>query len=73
MQQLNNWLSNPTKKQMILVVVFMLTGVTLIVLSITDLFTDALFQRRYIVLYILIFSSILTTYKVCKNYYKGNS
>ena len=72
MQQTNNWINNPTKKQLILAVLLGLTGFILLLLSMTNFFTETLFQGKYFILYFLLIGSGLTVYKVCRSYYKNN-
>ena len=76
MQDSKNWISNPTKMQMIGFVIFWLTGFILVTLDKTNLFTETPFKREYLFSYIIFIVSGLTVYKVCKNYYnnkKNNS
>ena len=70
MNQSNNWINNPTKKQMILVVFLGFTGLVFLLLSMTNFFTETPFQGKYLVLYFLLLGSSLTVFKVCRNYYK---
>jgi hypothetical protein len=72
MQETNNWIKNPTKKQMTLVVILGLAGFILLLLSMTNFFSETIFQGKYLVLYFLLIGSGLTVYKVCRNYYKTN-
>ena len=72
MQQTNNWINNPTKKQMRFVILLGLIGIILLLLSMTNFFTETPLQGKYFSLYFLLISSGLIVYKVCRNYYKNN-
>ena len=72
MQQTNNWINNPTKKQLTLTILLGLTGFILLLLSMTNFFTETPFQGKYLILYFLLIGSALTVYKVCRSYYKNN-
>ena len=73
MQQTNNWINNPTKKQMTLVVLLGLTGFILLLLSMTNFFTETPFRGKYLMLYFLLIGASLTVYKVCRNYNRNNN
>lgn len=45
---MNNWMKNPSCKQMILFTLLYFTGILLLGLSMTDLFTKSLSQRKYV-------------------------
>ena len=72
MQQPNNWINNPTKKQLIFTILLGLTAFILLLLSMTNLFTETPFQRKYFILDFLLIGSALSIYKVCRSYYKNN-
>ncbi len=72
MQQMNNWIKNPTKKQLRVTVLLGLAGFILLLLAITNFFTETPFRAKYSMVYFLLFTSILTVYKVSKAYYKNN-
>ena len=71
MKQTDTWINNPTKKQMIIVLVLALTGLLFLTLSMTNFFTENIFQGKYLVLYFLVIGAVLTTYKVCRNYFRN--
>lgn len=71
MQETKNWITNPTKKQMIFVVALGLTAFILLLLSMTNFLTESPFKGKYFTFYLLIFTSGVTVYRVCKAYYKN--
>jgi divalent metal cation (Fe/Co/Zn/Cd) transporter len=72
MQQTNNWIKNPTKKQMTMTLLIGLIGFVLLLLSMTNFFTETPFQGKYLMLYILQIGAGLTIWKVCRSYYVQN-
>ena len=66
-----SWLKNPSKKQVVYILAVWIIGITLIILSITDFFTESLFQKEYIVMYALIIGSTFTTFTAFNNYKKN--
>ena len=66
----NNWINNPSRKQIILFTLVYLIAVLLLVLSMTNLFTESIIQKKYIMIFFLIISSTLATIKVHLNYWK---
>lgn len=66
---MNDWMKNPSRKQMILFTLLYFAGILLLVLSMTDLFTESLFQGKYLLLYFLIIGSTLATFKIHLNYW----
>ncbi len=72
MKQTNHWIKNPTKKQLIVVVLLGLTSSFLLLLSITNFFTESPFQGKFSGSFFLILASGFAVYQVCRNYYKSN-
>jgi undecaprenyl pyrophosphate phosphatase UppP len=68
-----SWLKNPSKKQVVYILAVWIIGITLIILSITDFFTESLFQKEYIVMYALIIGSTFTTFTAFNNYKKNQN
>jgi undecaprenyl pyrophosphate phosphatase UppP len=66
-----SWLKNPSKKQVVYILAVWIIGITLIILSITDFFTESLFQKEYIVMYALIIGVTFTTFTAFNNYKKN--
>jgi hypothetical protein len=60
--------SNPTKRQLILVISLTLIGNTLLILSSTNLFKEPFFQSKYLMIYFLMMGSIVATLKLVSNY-----
>ena len=73
MQSTNNWINNPTKKQLFLVIIVGLIGFIFLLLAMTNFFTETPFQGKYFMLYILQIGATLTVYKVCRSYFKNNN
>jgi hypothetical protein len=65
--------TNPTKKQMILTNLVWLTGITLMILSMTDLFKENPFKSKNIMLFFLIIIATITEIKVTYNYFKNQT
>ena len=65
-----NWINNPSRKQMILFSLVYFTGIVLLVLSMTNIFTESIIQRKYIIIYFLIIGSTIAAIKVHYNYWK---
>ena len=42
----DTWINHPTKKQLLLVIITWFIGSSLLVLSVTDLFTESFFQKN---------------------------
>jgi hypothetical protein len=72
MQQTNNWIKNPTKKQLSVTVLLGVAGFILLLLAMTNFFTETPFRAKYLMIYFLLVANILTVYKVSKAYYKNN-
>ena len=63
-----SWIQNPSKKQVILFGIAWFVGALLLILASTNLFTESLFQRRYIATNILMLLSTTTFVAVLENY-----
>ncbi len=63
-----NWMNNPTRKQLILFTTLWILGITLLLLSMTDLFTESFFQKKNIIVYLLMIGSTLATFKLFRNF-----
>jgi len=66
-----NWLKNPSKSQIATILTTGLIGISLLILSMTDLFRESPFQRKYLMLYLLILSTIIVMTRACINYIKS--
>lgn len=64
------WYHRPTKKQMQLVVGVFVFAVILLVAAITDFFQESIFQRKYIVVLLLIAGATGLPKQVYNNYRK---
>ncbi len=69
----NKFLMKPSKKVIRLIIFFWFIGNGLLVLSATDLFTDSFFQKKYVMIYFLMFFSTCTVGKLYINFFKINN
>ncbi|WNW02747.1 hypothetical protein RRF68_04880 [Tenacibaculum sp. HL-MS23] len=69
----NSFITNPTKKHIIIFGLLWFIGITLLTLSITDLFTESFFQKNYVMIYFLMIGSTMTTGKLYYNYWKNRT
>lgn len=67
-----NWTQNPTRKNVTLYIIFTSIGSLLILLSITDFFTENPFQKRNTVMFMLLISSIWSCVNIIRNYTISN-
>ena len=68
-----SWPKNPSGKQVSYILVVWIIGISLIILSITNLFTESIFQKEYIMMYALIIASTFTTFAAVNNYRKNQN
>jgi len=66
-----NILQNPTKTNLIVFTLLWMVSVVLIILSVTDLFTQSVFQKRYIPVFIIVLASSRVIAKLYFNYFKN--
>ena len=66
-----NWIANPTKKQVIFHVSLCLIGWVLLLLPMTNFFTESPFKRSYFIFYFILVSTMVTAIKVVLNYYRN--
>lgn len=66
-----NILQNPTKTNLIVFTLLWMVSVILITLSVTDLFTESVFQKRYIPIFIIVLASSRMVAKLYYNYFKN--
>lgn len=66
-----NILQNPTKTNLIVFTLLWMVCVVLIILSVTDLFTQTVFQKRYIPVFIIVLASSRVIAKLYFNYFKN--
>jgi hypothetical protein len=65
-----NWTQNPTRRTVTLYIIFTPICSLLILLSITDFFTENPFQKRNTVMFMLLISSIWSCVNIIRNYTK---
>ena len=68
-----SFITNPSKKNLILFTSLWLFGLILLALSTTDLFTESFFQKRYVMIYFLMIGSTVATGKLYINYWKNKN
>ncbi len=64
-----NWVQNPTKNQVLAVIIAMLAGGFLSILAMSNLFTESPFQGKNTVMLLLILSTLILCIRVCRNYF----
>lgn len=70
MENAPDWIKNPTKEHLFWISLVWVLSVGLVVLAITDFFTETIFQKRALVLLILMIGSGVAVFRVYKNFYK---
>ncbi len=65
-----NFILNPTRKQLILYSILGVVGISLLVISETDLFTDSMFQSKYFLLNGLILLNVIMLGRMHYNYWR---
>ena len=68
-----NFIKNPSKKNLILFTLLWFLGITLLILSTTDLFIENFLQKRYIMIYFLMIGSTIATVKLYMNYWRNKN
>lgn len=66
----NNFIQHPTRKNLFVFTSLWLLGTSLLVLSMTDLFTESFFQKGYSGIYLILISSTTFLSKLYINYWK---
>ena len=68
-----NWIKNPSKKQIVLISTLWIVGIFLLTISMTDFFSESIFQKKYVMVYFLIIGATLTTFTSHFNYWKSKN
>ena len=68
-----SFLTNPTKKHLILFSLLWFICNTLLTLSITDLFTENFFQKNYLIMYFYMIGSTVAIGKLYSNHWKNKT
>ncbi|HKL36388.1 MAG TPA: hypothetical protein VJ899_08870 [Salegentibacter sp.] len=66
----SNWMKDPTTIQLILFTLFSSFGIVLLILVVTDLFTENPFKKQNLLLFFLALASAIATIKLHINYWK---
>ncbi len=69
----HNWVKNPTSKQTLITFSAWLIGAAMIIISVTNLFTESLFNPRCAILYLVLLASTATMISVSANYFKNRA
>jgi hypothetical protein len=69
-EQQRNWVTHPTKRNLLIIVTIWCVGNGLLILSTTDLFTERFINKKYVMIYAMMIMSTWTTFKVLRNYSK---
>ena len=67
-EQKRNWVTHPTKRNLMIIVTVWFIANGLLILSTTDFFTESFLNKKYILIYAIMIMSTLTTFKVILNY-----
>lgn len=62
---------NPSLQTLVIFSILWMVSNTLLVLSITDLFTESIFQKKYLNIYFLMIGSTIATGKLYFNYWNN--
>lgn len=68
--QKEKWFTYPTKRNLRIIVTIWLVGTVLLVLSITNFFEDSFFNKSFLMIYVMMFTSTWTVFEVVRNYFK---
>lgn len=69
----SNWVKNPNKKQVVVLSLIWTTGLTLLLLAMTNFFTESPLQRKNLSMVFLIFLSAFWVFYVYRNYLRNHS
>lgn len=65
-----NWFTCPTTRNLFIIMTVWVTGTGLLVLSITNFFEESFFNKSFLMIYIMMFTSTWTVFEVARNYFK---
>jgi ABC-type maltose transport system permease subunit len=65
------WLKNPTSKELAIVFITWLIGVTFVFLAATNFFRESFYERENIIIGFLIICATIVMMKVTVNFYKS--
>jgi K+-sensing histidine kinase KdpD len=69
----SNWVKNPNKKQVIVLSIIWLVGLTFMLMAMTNFFAESPFQRKNLSMAFLISLVTYTVFSVYRNYFKNKS
>lgn len=65
-----SWFERPSKKQLIILIIIWLFGITLSILAITNLFSQNFFQKGSLIMYLMMIGATISVMKAWANYKK---
>ncbi|MEQ1553954.1 MAG: hypothetical protein ABL929_07245 [Ferruginibacter sp.] len=65
-----NWISNPSKRHVILISLLWFSGIFLSIVTITNVFTQTPFQQKNTLMWIVQLCTTATYIQVLRNYFK---
>jgi hypothetical protein len=68
-----NWFTYPTKRNLLIIVTVWFISTVLLVLSITNFFTESFFSKEFFMIYVMMLTSTWVTGEVVRNYFKKSS
>ncbi|TXF75060.1 hypothetical protein [Chryseobacterium sp.] len=69
MKKLENWVHNPSKKTVIIFSTLSVIGITLNLLAMSDLFTETVFQSKYLMMWFIMVANVFVVATICINYF----
>ena len=69
----HNYIKYPTRKFLLIIIFLWIISTFLIILSITNFFTESFFNSRYILMYYLMILSSISSIKLILNYKKNKN
>ena len=69
-EQKRNWVTHPTKRNLLIIFTVYVVGNGLLIISTTDLFTESFLNKKYLMIYAMMIMSSWTVLKVLLNYFR---
>jgi len=69
----SNWVKNPNKKQVVALSLIWVAGLTLMLLAMTNFFTESPFHRKNLSMAFILFAATFTVFNVYRNYLRNHS
>lgn len=71
-KQKQHWVTHPTRRNLLMVVIVWIVANGLLVIAITDLFRESVINKKYTLIYAMMLFSTWITVNVISNYFKTN-